>query len=187
MTIRIVSLRTCFILLCLFLVQQVIAQAPSKRLLGSFILGNEAYNYEFTMEASDSYSFGISSISDTIAATANNDRGETLAAGKNIFNEFTEDIFERVFAKQMKDKYTIEDDSTKKAATEVFFKIKAKLDFIDDEPTTAYFILKRDHIFSLLRYSGSNPQKRGRRARYAKKISVIQKPIPYQYFREIRL
>ena len=33
------------------------AQASPKRLLGSFILQNKAYNYEFTMEASDNYSF----------------------------------------------------------------------------------------------------------------------------------
>src|ERR1051326_3533386 len=143
MITRIFQLRTCIVMLMFLSFQQTFSQTASKRLLGSFIFSNQAYNYEFTMEAGDSYSFSISSITDSGQTdnTVNADNAHN--AGKRVFNEFGENIFETVFVGIMKEKYGMENDGIKKTATEVFFKIKAKLDFIDDEPTTAYFILRK--------------------------------------------
>lgn len=47
--------------------------------------------------------------------------------------------------------YDLKDADVGRAAKEVFFKIKAKLDFIDDEPVTAFMIMKKDVIWSAIR------------------------------------
>jgi hypothetical protein len=129
------------------------SQSKSKRLLGSFIYGKNSFNYEFTMEANDSYSFSISSI--TVAHAHDDTTGEVDSAAASLFNEFSQNVFEQIFINQMKEKYRAPDSLVRKSATEVFFKIKAWFDFIDDEPTTAYLILKKDSIWSLLRVNSS--------------------------------
>lgn len=126
-------------------------QSSSKRLLGSFIHKQKAYNYEFAMAAHDNYSFNISSIAVVSAASQN--------ADSSLFSEFSQQIFEKIFISQMAAKYQLTDDDVKRVATEVFFKIKTKLDFLDDEPVTAFMILKKDIIWSVIRGNSSSHYK----------------------------
>jgi hypothetical protein len=161
MTSIINALRLIVLTIFLIFSGKAIGQTAPKRLLGSFILEKKAYNYEFTMESMDSYTFVISAISDSDSLTAGNDgEAEDTSAGSHdmefAFNEFTKEIFQRVFLEQMNIKYRKSGATVDEAASEVFFKIKARLDFIDDEPITAYFILRKDYIYSLLRNNSSN-------------------------------
>ncbi len=56
---------------------------------------------------------------------------------------------------QMNTKFKVSDSLVRRSATEVFFTLKARYDFIDDEPVTAYLILKKDYIWSILRGNSS--------------------------------
>ena len=76
-----------------------------------------------------------------------------------IFSEFTKEIFQRVFINQMVSTLSphrvTSINDLKDKSLEEFYKIKAKLDFIDDEPVTATLILRRDYVTSLLKYNSS--------------------------------
>jgi hypothetical protein len=45
---------------------------------------------------------------------------------------------------------------TESVTNEVFYAIKTKLEFVEDEPTTAYLILKRKYLDIVFRYNSSN-------------------------------
>ena len=69
-----------------------------------------------------------------------------------FFSEFSKDIFDIIFKNQMKGKFNaVDGQALQEKSSEVFFTIKTRLDFIEDEPTTAYMILKKDGIFSFLK------------------------------------
>ena len=127
---------------CVFLLPlHAISQGSPERILGSFIFKNDVYNYKFIKENVDSYSFQISK-SDT----------DDNQVRSFIFSDFTQDIFIDGFKIEMK-KYFLNDtttnnDSLEKKGIELFFKIQARLNFLDDEPITAYFILKKNNIRS---------------------------------------
>lgn len=147
------------------------AQNTSKRLMGSFIVNEEVYNYEFTMEAFDSYSLAIASANRS--NTQDEEESEVTDSAKSAsakldqsinsdvrissgtpFKEFSQEIFEGIVATEM-DKFDIGTIDLNKVATEIFFKIKTRLDFINDEPITAYFILRKNDIYSFLLYNAS--------------------------------
>jgi hypothetical protein len=73
-----------------------------------------------------------------------------------IFSEFTKLTFETIFLEQMEELYGLAKTNTlKEKATEIFFIIQARLEFIDDEPVTAYAILRKDLIYSFLKSNTS--------------------------------
>jgi hypothetical protein len=160
------------------------AQTAPKRILGTFLFEKKAYNYEFTEESFDSYSLNITAANgqspakkavpdsdatstnavgagqpvDSAAAVPDNaDEGgtETSTMSGIPFNEFSQREFQAIFIELMKTKYDRDSAGVAQTALEVFFKIKARLDFIDDDPITAYFILRRDSINSFLQYNAS--------------------------------
>jgi hypothetical protein len=57
--------------------------------------------------------------------------------------------------KGVKPKSGKDSTSLNNKSLEIFYKIKARLEFIDDEPVTAYLILKRDTVYSLLKNNSS--------------------------------
>jgi len=125
-------------------------QASPKRVLGTFIFESSVYNYEFKKESSDNFNLVLSSISKN-TDTTDSPKSDSL---NYIFSEFEQLKFEGVFIKQMKDKFNISDtNSLRKTGTQIFFTVKAKLEFLDDEPVTANLILKRDSISSILKSS----------------------------------
>ncbi|MDB5024303.1 MAG: hypothetical protein JWP78_2058 [Mucilaginibacter sp.] len=73
------------------------------------------------------------------------------------FSELSQTVFTEVFTTQMADKFKVDiNDGLKKEAIELFFKIKARLDFLDDEPVTANLILKKDVVYSVLKANASS-------------------------------
>ncbi|MRG48642.1 hypothetical protein GFS24_26240 [Chitinophaga sp. SYP-B3965] len=132
-------------------------------MLGSFIYEKKAYNYAFIKINETSYTFKISTIDPTAKGVSDIDEtkeSDTTSPKDDPpeyqFSEFSKDIFKAMFVEQMgkvmkeTDRGTLEDKSL-----EVFFSIQAKIDFKDDEPVTAYLILRRDNIRSYLRSNGS--------------------------------
>ncbi len=75
------------------------------------------------------------------------------AEDSTFFSELSKDIFDNIFKNQMKEKFgaALDDKDLQEKSSEVFFKIKARLAFLEDEPTTAYMILKKDLIYSFLK------------------------------------
>ena len=166
------------VLMLLFSVSMY-AQTKPKRVLGTFIFKQDVYNYEFNMESIQNYTFTLSSFTDqgkrdsvkkdtvkkdTVTKTVKSDTVKTdsvkvakepTTIGKPldyIFSEFEQQVFEDLFVAQMKAKFTSTDTAgLKKKATQIFFEIKAKLEFLDDEPITANLILRRDEIKSVLK------------------------------------
>lgn len=150
-------MRVKLIMYFVFFTVVLFGQSPPKRILGSFIFDGVAYNYEFTNEAVSNYSFRISKAnrqqSDEAVASEESESGED---GKYIFSEFQKAVFESIFSKQMIEKFPVSDTpELKDKATEIFFLLTAKLDFMDDEPITAYLILRHDTISSLLKANSS--------------------------------
>lgn len=147
------------ILLAVLLSQDASAQAASKRVIGSFVIDSFAYTYEFTKLEEDRYTFNISSVTDTEEASTEDEGDEatptTRAASVYPLGELTLEKFKVIFQDQMSKKYNLRGNHVSDAAYEVFWTIKAKLDPANDEPTTAYFILKKDHIWSFLRSNWS--------------------------------
>jgi hypothetical protein len=95
----------------------------------------------------------------TPAGTANpEDEGLKQADTSDVFLffEFSQEPFVAAFKAQMQKKFKIGNaEETRTKALEVFFRIKTRLEFIDDEPVTAYMILKYDKVSSLLRSNTS--------------------------------
>jgi len=153
------------------------AQVSPKRVLGTFISKQNVYNYEFNMESIQNYTFTLSSFTDqgkrdsvkkdsvtktvktdaavkdtTKTAKASNDSTTVGKPLNYIFSDFEQNVFEDLFMIQMKNKFKRTDTTElKKKATQIFFEIKAKLEFLDDEPITANLILRRDEITSVLK------------------------------------
>jgi len=151
------------------------AQKNPQRILATFLHEGRPYNYEFEMKAEFNYSFKISSLGkddpakddslavDSVQITASDNPPKKDPATENstdpvyLFRSFDQISFVGIFLRQMKDKFGI--DSTKaleNTATEIFFTIKTRLNFIDDEPVTAYLILKKDNIHSFLQSNFSH-------------------------------
>lgn len=137
--------------------------------MGTFIYNSKAYNYEFIKESDESYNLKLSTIEKADASakadtTENNDGNEEKTntdasestGNSNLFSSFEKGVFEGIFLNQMKAKFNEDSSgSLTDIATRIFFSIKARLDFIDDEPITAYLILKKDSIHSFLSSNSS--------------------------------
>ncbi len=158
-----------FFWVLLLLCSNCFAQSNPQRILSSFIYKSKAYNYEFIKESEDSYSLKLSTIEKAAAAakadtTENNNSSEEKAAAKtstdtnnNLFNSFEQNVFVGIFLNQMKGQFGADTSiqSLKDIGTGIYFKIKTRLDFVDDEPVTAYLILKKDSIHSFLSSNSS--------------------------------
>jgi hypothetical protein len=168
-----------FTVIALLQTLQAIAQSPSQRIMGTFIFQNNSYNFEFTHEADNNYGFYISAVTDAVLKTPaagkwddgksegqdgtdsvrkeiKPDSSEQVqAAQRSLFSNFTVDIFKAIFIAQIK-KLETSTDGLEDKAVQVFYMIQTRLDFIDDEPITAYLILKYDNIYSYLRSNESN-------------------------------
>lgn len=73
-----------------------------------------------------------------------------------IFSELSTDILQSEIVKQMiKNFNAADDDDLDDFAITQAIKIKARFDFLDDEPVTANLILRDDYISSLLKYNSS--------------------------------
>lgn len=139
-------------------------QTSPQRILGTFIYNNIVYNYEFAQNNPDNYALGISSLNEANQEETNTEKlkqnnAETNESSqlKYRFSEFSNEIFVGVFLKQMENKFKLDisNNTLKDKAAEVFFSIKTRLYFIDDEPITAYMILRKDVIYSFLRGNSS--------------------------------
>jgi hypothetical protein len=157
----------CALLMLLSLVVIAKAQSEAQRILGSFVYKNHAYNYEFSKEGVNSFSFRITSVAatsspkkqendSTTEADVANDQGSD-SVPTYIFSEFNKSVFETIFVGQMTLVFHVDSSALlRDKSSEVFFSIQARLDFIDDEPVTAYFILKKDSINSFLKSNTSS-------------------------------
>ena len=128
---------------------QTTAHCQSNKILGDFAFKNQVYTYEFIREDVDIYSLRVSRPAKPVnmqveeANTANSD------TTKIVFDQFTKEKFVDVFEDQMVKKYSISDiKSLEELGAEIYFRVKAKREFVDDNPITAYFILRRDTIYS---------------------------------------
>ena len=151
--------------LLLFIFSLVVAQAQDtpRRVLGNFVHKGQVYNFDFAQDDVDSYSLFLSKLdfakpkfqaTGTENISASSATSTTVSTGDSAtyFSEFSKSVFDRIFFGQMQEKFGQgRDSSLKDKSAEVFFKIKARLEFIDDEPTTAYFILRKDNIYSFLK------------------------------------
>ncbi|AKD56985.1 porin family protein [Spirosoma radiotolerans] len=150
------------------------SQDSQRRVLGAFVYNHNVYNYEFVKENIDIYSLEISTkaFSSPNVTTAGSTSGVSTSGvstsstvksitsksnensdDNNVFNEFTKETFVEVFLKQMREKFnydTLKFLSLKDQGISLFFKIKTRLEFADDEPLTAHLILRRDTTTSLL-------------------------------------
>lgn len=153
----------------LLLPSLVSAQVKPKKVLGTFVYKDNAYNYEFNKTDIDNYSFNISKLdvvkkTDSVVADADSADVETAEPATEttkpsnnttpgiLFDEFSKDVFITAFRKQMVAKYSVADtgDTLKQKGAELFYNILKKLEFLDDEPITAHLILKNDKIYSFL-------------------------------------
>jgi hypothetical protein len=67
------------------------------------------------------------------------------------FNEFSQQVFIKTFVIQMTNKFNAADNNElRQQAVALFAKIKANLDFLEDEPVTANLILRKDEVHSIL-------------------------------------
>lgn len=112
-----------------------------KRVLGSFSDKCNVFNYQFVRKTNGLYSFQVN----TLVSAQD-------TANKVVLNVFEQESFEKALIQILKNsnlgygakcKDAIE---PKDLATELFFSIKARLDFVDDEPTTAVIRLKNKTI-----------------------------------------
>jgi len=119
------------------------AQPEPRRLLGSFIYNNKTYNYEFSKEDENKFTFKTS----TADATPSGDNPPTYR-----ISTLAKEQFEAMFVQQMTVIHHVADDKQlHDKAVEIFFSIQARLGFMDDEPVTAYLILRRDSIYSFIK------------------------------------
>lgn len=140
------QLKVLFVFL-LLLNFDLFAQSTSQKILGTFILNKLAYDYEFKKEEESKFSLRI------------NKTGVADANGSVIFSDFDQSNFTDLFEDFMESKLSyspINDSELSDKAKEIFYKIKARLDFIDDEPITAYLILKKNYAYSYLTANSSN-------------------------------
>ncbi|GAO45425.1 hypothetical protein [Flavihumibacter petaseus] len=81
---------------------------------------------------------------------------DTTNAGALPLSGFDVDGFVTLFTEIMTEiQGATDNDTLGNVAREVFFSIKARLQFVDDEPVTAYLILKKDRINSFLKNNSS--------------------------------
>ncbi|MDQ1087626.1 hypothetical protein [Siphonobacter sp. SORGH_AS_1065] len=134
------------------------AQNFPKKTLGSFVAKGKVYSYEFIQDNINNYSFVITSLHSGKMEDSTNNKpiyAKNNANVEYVFSEFSKDIFVVVFKDQMKQLGDFSDNDLRDKSFEIFYKIKASIELIDDEPTTAYFILKDDYISSFLKdYKG---------------------------------
>lgn len=128
----------------------------SSRVLGSFVYQNASYNYELVQEGMNTYSFRVTSAQargDQGAAADSADQNADQEDVAVYFSEFRKNVFEAIFVAQMAKIFGHDSTSQqlKEKATEVFFTIQTRLNFVDDEPVTAYLILRKDTIYSFLK------------------------------------
>lgn len=141
---------------------QTFAQTTPKKILGTFILENKGYNFEFNKEGESNFSLLINEIKE----------GE-VGNEPIIFQDFNHSVFTAIFFTFMKEKLKVAtvDSVLKDKSNEIFYKIKMRLEFIDDEPTTAYFILRKNYVNSFL-ISNSSPYYNGQLAQIIQRHNV---------------
>lgn len=151
------------LMLCLFPFLLWSQKPETGLVLGTFIYSDSAYTFEFTKFSSTNYSFVVKQIdiSDTATKPADSvvqsgDSSSAMEHAVKRFSTFNPEIFRTVFVSQMKlfgwkDTSTLRDKST-----EVFAIIEARLKFLDDEPVTAYLLLKRRMFNSYFMFNRSN-------------------------------
>lgn len=139
------------------------SQSAPERILGTFTFEKRVFNYEFTTISTSSYTFKISTIDPKAAPLGAEDEKDTTEAGEAKdpeyqFSTFSLEVFERIFKEQMVTVYGSDaaDQKLRDKSHEVFYTIRTKSDFGDDEPVTAFLLLKRDSINSYLQSNGSN-------------------------------
>jgi hypothetical protein len=155
-------------LVILFIPAILFSQNSPERILGTFVYKQTAYNFEFTREDENNYSFRVSTVFDSPENTSREEADSTSVdsattadtSGDIIFKleDFDQEKFVAAFKSQMEKKYGIPASATdlRDKAIEVFYKIRARLGFADDEPITAYLILRRDYINSFLKSNVSS-------------------------------
>ncbi|HMF71224.1 MAG TPA: hypothetical protein VK616_07095, partial [Flavitalea sp.] len=156
------------IVLCSLSGPDLMAQITPQRILGTFLLKDSVYNFEFLKSSEDKFTFKVTGTRDNKTVEKNDSTNDnqnlaelpsTVDEAQSDFtvylSEFNKEIFIVSFGKLMRDKFKVPTLDSKDKATEVFFKILARLGFIDDEPVTAYLILKQDSIRSFLRVNQS--------------------------------
>ncbi|WP_020602703.1 hypothetical protein [Spirosoma spitsbergense] len=129
----------------------------SNRILGDFAFKNQVYTYEYIKEDTDIYSLLVSRSTKFSPSGADSTTADSDSTTKVIFDKFIKEEFVKVFSDQMKKKYNITDTTAlNEIGTEVFFRVKARREFVNDNPLTAYLILKRDTIYSFSISKGLN-------------------------------
>ncbi len=123
-----------------------VTQSQAQKVLGSFIFKGESYNYEFAKEEAGVFTFHISKLGDPPP-------NDSLTYS---FSEFSQQQVTGLFVNQMNKKYNVpKNEELNQKSIEIFFTIKARFDFLDDEPITAFLILKKDIIKSILKGNSS--------------------------------
>ncbi len=156
-------MRALFIVLLVSV--SVVGNAQDRRILGTFLFERASYNYELTQEE-ERYVFRISQLASSSTGVV-----------ESGLEEFSQEAFEDLFRHQLSVRFgksrTAEMD---RISAEVFYRIKLRLETLDDTPITAYLILKRDYVKSLLR-ENTSPHYHGRlnepmASHYVKRLSV---------------
>ena len=131
------------------------SQGDPARVLGTFEYEKKIYNYDFSRTASDKFFFNVSQLKST---DNEDDSTDAKDSTQPFFSSFDIKPFVDIFIEQMVNKFDGKADAEdlKDKAKEVFYSIKARLDFTDDEPVTAYLVLKNDTILSFLKSNGSD-------------------------------
>jgi hypothetical protein len=145
------SILTCIALLCLI---SSFGQSDPQRILGSVIYKNQVFNYEFSKDNIDNYSFRVSQSRDSIGNPPVQRQQDSIPI--IYFSQFNKEILIRSFVQQMTAKFhMVSGKELEDKGAEIFFSIQARLDFVDDEPVTAYVILKKNNVSSLLKVNAS--------------------------------
>lgn len=158
---NVMNTRSIFTTLCFlsFVPLSIFGQSTPKKLIGSFVLEDKTYTYEFVSIAIDenilkiSYPFeGPSAKNENIPSAepkSSSDPAkptEIRDSATYLMHDFAQDSFVDNFKIQMIDKFKypkdpVIDEMLKKKGTALFFEIKARLELIDDEPVTANLLL----------------------------------------------
>lgn len=146
------------------------AQNHVKTVMKSFVFENNAYSYEFIRDDFDQFKFRITrlvkpegdeyetesstgkdSLTSKQAKKGDSTKSMITDSAFVVFDSFDKEVFKMIFKKKMLlyDK-SFDNRKLEDKATEVFLAINMKLDFLDDEPLTAYAKLKRDYIYSFM-------------------------------------
>lgn len=121
-------------------------KTPNKINFDSLILELDSTNFAISIEKIKDYKLKLSELNSKISNYNLN-----ANSFNNYFNQFDIEMFEPVFISELVRNNLVKSkkDSTneiKKLAYNIFYSIKTRLDFLDDEPITAYLFLKKKEI-----------------------------------------